>query len=117
MEISETGSYTLSEVIERLKQEGYTEDFNLPQPCAEFRDNPEQFVIEKTFRFDNQSDPDDQCVLYAVCCQKRNIKGILLNSFGIYADAAVTHIIDEVKVDYSKGTSLKLPIIGESPQI
>ena len=71
-DLIENKNYTLSEVIQHLKALGYVEDFNLQNSCKEFQEDPTQFVIEETFRFDNQSDPDDQCVLYAVHCKKRN---------------------------------------------
>ncbi len=94
-------NYTLSEVINLLKAEGYTEDFNIPHTCSEFDDDPTQFVIENTYRFDNQSDPDDQSVLYAVRCRKRNIKGILLNSYGVYNDSATSCVIKKIPVEYN----------------
>ena len=97
--------YTLSEVINKLKQEGYTEDFNLHDSCAVFDRDPSQFVIEKTYRFDNLSDPADQCVLYAVCYKKRNIKGILLNSYGIYNEPETSHLLENIQTDYTKNIS------------
>lgn len=96
----ENKNYTLSETIHFLKDHGYTEDFNLQNSCSEFDNNPTQFVIEDTFRFDNQSDPDDQCVLFAVHCRKRNIKGILLNSFGLYNDTATSKLANKLQTDY-----------------
>ena len=97
----ENNNYTLSEVINLLKAEGYTEDFNLPTSCTAFHDDPSQFIIENTFRFDNQSDPDDQSVLYAVCCKKRSIKGILLNSYGLYNEPVTSEIIAKIHTDYT----------------
>lgn len=110
MAFIEDSNYTLSEVINQLKTEGYSEDFNLPNSCSEFQDDPGQFIIENTFRFDNQSDPDDQCVLYAVCCRKRNLKGILLNSYGVYNEPATTEVLKKIPVDYGAGTA---PLVSE----
>ncbi len=101
-------NYTLSEVINLLKKEGYSTDFNLPNSCVEFRDDPGQFVIENTFRFDVQSDPDDQSVLYAIHCKRLNIKGILLNSYGLYHEPETSKILLDIQTDYSneKGTEM-----------
>ena len=110
----ENKNYTLSETIHFLQNHGYTEDFNLENACREFDEDPSQFVIEETFRFDNQSDPDDQCVLFAVHNKNRNIKGILLNSFGLYHDTATSKLANKLQTDYhdayhdtSHDTSLK----------
>ena len=104
----ENSNYTLSEVINLLKKEGYTTDFNLPNSCVEFSNDPGQFVIENTFRFDVQSDPDDQSVLYAVHCKKLNIKGILLNSYGLYHEPETSKILMNIQTEYSheKGTEM-----------
>lgn len=102
----ENKNYSLSETIHFLQHNGYTEDFNLENACREFDEDPSQFVIEETFRFDNQSDPDDQCVLFAVHNKKRDIKGILLNSFGLYHDSATSKLANKLQTDYHD-TSLK----------
>ena len=100
MALIDNKDYSLCEVINHLKAKGYTEDFNLQHACKEFESDPTQFVIEETYRFDNQSDPDDQCVLYAIHCKKRNIKGILLNGFGIYNDTGTTKLVNKMDTDY-----------------
>jgi hypothetical protein len=59
---------TLTEAINALKQQGYTEDFNLKQNCLECRSGHykvfhDEFKIDKSFRFDENEDPSDQSVL------------------------------------------------------
>ncbi|MBS1773836.1 MAG: phosphoribosylpyrophosphate synthetase [Bacteroidetes bacterium] len=80
---------TLSEAIETLRKEGYTEDLNLQQDCIEcyagskkiFHD---EFIIDKFYRFEGDSDPADEATLYAISSPKHNIKGLLVNGAGIY---------------------------------
>jgi hypothetical protein len=62
---------TLSEAINALKKEGYTLDFNLADNCLECTTQPhrlsaEDFVVDKFFRFDDDEDPTDQSILYAI---------------------------------------------------
>ena len=82
---------SLSEAIRVLKQEGYTEDFNLLADCLEcqsasIRMYPQEFQIDESFRFDVDTDPGDQSILYAISSAKYQLKGLLLNAYGIYAD-------------------------------
>lgn len=82
---------TLSEVINVLRGRGYTTDFNLEQNClvcseGRYRVNHDEFVIDKTYRFEGESNPDDEATLYAISSEKHGIKGILVNGAGIYTD-------------------------------
>lgn len=89
---------TLSETINALKKEGYTMDFNILNDCIVCQPTnaalaPEEFIIDKVFRFEGASNPDDQSVLYAISSTKFRVKGVLVNGYGISADAATDAII------------------------
>jgi len=45
--------------------------------------NPEDFIIDKHYRFEGISDPDDEAVVYAISSLKQNLKGVLLNGYSI----------------------------------
>jgi hypothetical protein len=82
---------TLTEAIIALKKQGYTEDFNLKENCLECIAGkqellPHEFNIDKSFRFDVDEDPSDQAVLYAISSEMHNVKGLLVNGYGIYSD-------------------------------
>lgn len=82
---------TLSETINALKTEGYTVDLNLSKEHVVCLDQklslaPDEFEIDKVFRFEGESNPEDQSVLYAISSEKHKIKGLLVNGYGIYAD-------------------------------
>lgn len=60
---------TLVEGINELKKQGYAEDFNLKQNCIECRNGEykifhNEFEIDKFFRFEGDSNPDDSSILY-----------------------------------------------------
>jgi hypothetical protein len=82
---------TLTEVINTLRREGYTEDFNLRQNWLECREGScrvmaDEFKIDQVFRFDDNTDPDDESVLYAISSEPHGLKGILVNSYSIYSE-------------------------------
>jgi hypothetical protein len=44
------------------------------------------FEIDEFYRFEGASNPDDMSIIYAVTSVKYNLKGILVNAYGAYAD-------------------------------
>ncbi|MFN0081582.1 MAG: phosphoribosylpyrophosphate synthetase [Ferruginibacter sp.] len=95
---------TLTQAIEALKQQGYTEDFNLKENCLECiagrKDlSPHEFEIDKSFRFDVNEDPSDQAVLYAISSSIHNMKGLLVNGYGIYSDSASNDMLEKLKAN------------------
>lgn len=82
---------TMTEVLEQLKAEGYTTDFNLQDNCLTCHGNalklhPEDFVVDRHFRFEGYSDPDDAAIVYAISSHSHGLKGVLVNGYGIYSD-------------------------------
>ena len=96
-------SETLSGQIDILRAKGYTEDFNLQQQCLECRDKDfkifhDEFVVDKYFRFDVNSDASDQSIIYAISSEKHDVKGILINAYGIYAEPLTDEMLDKLKI-------------------
>lgn len=82
---------TVTDAIKWLEDHGYTYDFNLDNDCLSYdggqkRLNPEDFNIDQVLRFEGMTDPGDENVLYAISSDQHNIKGILMNAFGVYSD-------------------------------
>ena len=91
---------TLSQTLNLLKQQGYTEDFNLHPDCIEcngLKLSPGEFVIDKVFRFEGESDPSDESILYAISSKDQSIKGTLVNGYGIYSDDVTDEMIKALK--------------------
>ena len=89
---------TLSAILNRLKAAGYTEDFNLDEayPAGKrsaIRRPPEEFVIDQHFRFEGNSDPDNEAVVYAISSDKFKLKGTLVNGYGISSNAAAAELL------------------------
>jgi len=94
---------TLVEGINDLKSEGYIEDFNLKQNCLECRNGQyrifhDEFKIDSFYRFEGDSDPDDEVILYAISSDKYGLKGVLVNAYGMYANEVTDEMLDSLKV-------------------
>ena len=82
---------TLTETLAELRKQGYTEDFNLQQNCLECRNGEfkvfaNEFKVDNYYRFEGPSDPGDQSIVYAISSDVHDIKGVLVNAYGIYSE-------------------------------
>ena len=94
---------TMTEVINKLRTDGYTEDFNLQQNSLVCRDGHytvfhNEFVIDKVYRFEGDSDPADEATVYAISSPKYDIKGVLVNGAGIYTDTLTDEMLESLKM-------------------
>ena len=79
---------TVSQALSGLKERGYTLDFNLKSnslECVGQKFNSNDFEITEFHRFEGNSDPGDEAVVYAIEA-KNGMKGVLVNAFGVYAE-------------------------------
>lgn len=95
---------TLSETINELIKVGYTHDFNILDNCivchkSNITLSPEDFQIDKVYRFEGSSDPEYQSILYAISSTKDEVKGILVNGYGISSDEATSKIIEKLNTN------------------
>lgn len=94
---------TLSETVNGLVQDGYTFDFNLQEDCIVCHRNnltlsPEEFQIDKVYRFEGDSDPEYQAIVYAISSIKGGEKGVLVNGYGTSADIISSKMIEKLSV-------------------
>lgn len=93
---------TLSETLNGLWDEGYTMDFNIRKECIICHQSntvlsADDFVIDKTFRFEGETNPEDESIVYAISSAKFGVKGVLVNAYGIYADDASAALVAKLK--------------------
>jgi hypothetical protein len=96
-------SETLSGQINILRSEGYTEDFNLMEDCLECKNGDykllhDQFSVDEVFRFEGNSDPADEAILYAISSDHYPLKGILVNGYGIYSDKVTDQMVKKLNM-------------------
>lgn len=73
-------------------------DFNLKYNCLECVGNllkifPGDFMVDKHYRFEGDSDPGDEAIVYAISSLKHNIKGVLINGYGLSSDSMTDDMI------------------------
>ncbi len=93
---------TVTEAIKGLKQRGYTIDFNLEFDKISCRTvpvslAPSEFEITEVYRFEGNSDPADEAVIYAIE-SKHGQKGVLVNGFGISADSVGEEMLKKLSL-------------------
>ncbi|MEI6412227.1 MAG: phosphoribosylpyrophosphate synthetase [Bacteroidota bacterium] len=93
---------TLSEAINGLREEGYTEDFNLNRQGLILKGGVlslihDEFQIDKYFRFEGNTDPSDESIVYAISGLKHHVKGILVNGYGIYTETVTNEMAEKLK--------------------
>ena len=92
---------TVTEAVNELKKRGYTENFNLQKDFLlcdekEIYLHPRDFEVDEVYRFEGDSDPGDDSVVYAISSAKHNLKGILVSAYGAYADISSTELLNKL---------------------
>ncbi|MCB9364913.1 MAG: phosphoribosylpyrophosphate synthetase [Flavobacteriales bacterium] len=95
---------TVSEAINDLAKRGYTTDFKIltDQDCLMCHQtvtqlSPDDFEIDETHRFEGDTDPGDEMIVHAISSTKFNMKGVLVNGYGTYADSSTSKIVARLK--------------------
>ena len=81
---------SLVDALDDLRKRGYGADFAIDTACLycsdlDLRLNPEEFNIDEVYRFEGDSNPDDNAVLYAIS-SSTGVKGTLVDGYGPYSD-------------------------------
>ena len=94
---------TVTEAVKALKAKGYNIDFNIAFDKLICSDNdvclqPDEFEITEVHRFEGDSNPDDEDVVYAVESKDGKNKGVITSAFGMYADPISDRIIQKLSI-------------------
>ena len=94
---------TVTEAVKGLKERGYNVDFNIAFDKLVCSDNkiclqPDEFEIKEVHRFEGDSNPDDEDVVYALESKDGKHKGVITSAFGLYADPVSNKIIQKLSM-------------------
>ena len=89
---------TLSEAVNDLQRRGYTDDLMLNGHCVvcDARGvnlDPAEFEIDEFHRFEGNSDPEDQSIVYAISAKDDKVKGILVSAYGPDASSLTQEMV------------------------
>lgn len=101
---------TMASCTNRLVQEGFTENFvahkaGIEAPSIKKYYVPREVRIVNFYRFEGESDPADNAVLYAIEAND-GVKGLLVDAYGgPYVDQRIGQFIKEVEAIHKKAHS------------
>ena len=94
---------TVTGALKDLKLRGYTVDFNIAFDkiiCSnnEILLNPEEFEIVEIYRFEGDTDPGDENVVYAVESKDGKSKGVITSAYGTYAESISNELLQKLSI-------------------
>jgi len=94
---------TVTEALKDLKQRGFATDFNIAFDkimCSENKIclNPGEFEIVEIYRFEGDTDPGDENVVYAIESKDGTIKGSMSSAYGTYAETVSNEMIQKLSM-------------------
>ena len=92
---------SLATCLNRMISDGYKEDFKVTDDGLLWLQKdkvykPDQVHIVNFFRFEGNSDPDDNAILYVIETED-GAHGTLVDGYGVYAAPEVEHFIKDVE--------------------
>ena len=92
---------TVVEALADLNKRGFTHNFNIEFDQIKCLDTgicllPSAFSITETYRFEGDTNPADEDVVYALTSHDGNYKGVITSAYGMYADAVNTAMIKKL---------------------
>ena len=95
---------TVSAAVNGLKERGFTLDFNLEQNCLVCSSNRlsvEDFEITEVYRFEGDSDPADEAVVYGVSGTDGS-KGVLVTGYGTSAEGMSADMAGKLTIHHEE---------------
>jgi hypothetical protein len=97
---------TVTEALQDLKSKGYTIDFNIAFDkiiCSDNKIclNPNEFEITAVHRFEGDTNPSDEDVVYAIESKDSKIKGTMTSAYGMYAESISNEMIQKLSIQKS----------------
>lgn len=98
---------TLTSCVNKVVKDGYTDSFKVgTEGLFSYKTEkfykPSQVKVINFYRFEGQSDPADNSILYVIETVDGQ-KGTLIDAYGPYSDAKVTSFMQEIE-DVNKKT-------------
>ena len=86
---------TVLEALEDLKGKGFSHDFNLH--CEVIIANPENYAVEHVYRYEGDSDPDEESIVYGIITISGE-KGVFVSGFSANSDNEAARILEKLSL-------------------
>jgi hypothetical protein len=89
---------SVTEAIALLEHEGYRSDFSLGNAsvrchACDSSHDPGALVVQRTFRFEGDTDPGDEAIVLGVECPGCGARGIIVSAYGPQASAELLALV------------------------
>jgi hypothetical protein len=86
---------TVSKALDQLNEKGFTFDFNINSDMI--RKNPEKFEIVHVYRYEGESDPGDEAVVYGIKSSSGK-KGVYVAGFSADSDQETIKVLNDLSI-------------------
>lgn len=87
---------SVSKALEDLYKKGFATDFNLQE--ENIKDNPHQFEIVHIYRYEGNSDPDDEAVVYGIKSSSGE-KGVFVAGFSANSQSDAAEVLAKLCIE------------------
>jgi hypothetical protein len=94
---------TVVQALQGLKERGFTLNLNIDFDKLRCHENgiclnPAEFEVVEVFRFEGDTNPSDEDVVYAIASKDGQHKGVLTSAYGMYADSVSTDMLQKLTI-------------------
>ena len=86
---------TVSKALDDLNENGYTFDFNIHSD--DIIKNPHQYEIEHIYRYEGDSNPDDEATVYGIKSSSGK-KGVFVAGFSANSENDAARVLNEISI-------------------
>ncbi|WP_294961414.1 hypothetical protein [uncultured Flavobacterium sp.] len=86
---------TVSKALDQLNEKGFTCDFN--RNADAIKKNPEKFEIVHVYRYEGESDPADEAVVYGIKSVNGK-KGVYVAGFSADSDQETAKFLSDLSI-------------------
>jgi hypothetical protein len=87
---------TISEALEELNKKGFTIDYNLQDETI--KKKPHNYEIEHVYRYEGDSDPDDEAVVYGITSNSGE-RGVYVAGFSANSESEAATVLAKLCIE------------------
>jgi hypothetical protein len=87
---------TVAEALEELNKKGFIHDFNLQDETI--KKNPHNYEIEHVYRYEGDSDPDDEAVVYGIVSNSGQ-RGVYVAGFSPNSESEAASVLAKLCIE------------------